>query len=78
MTDKGEVYMLAQRVSKLETSQEHTATAIEELTKAVKELAEAMNIGKGWAKAFMFLSGGSFVGFVTVIAIMLGLYFTGR
>lgn len=62
----GEVYMLAQRVSKLETNQEHTATAIEGLTEAVKDLTAAMNTGKGWANAFLWLAGsGGIMGAVS-------------
>lgn len=86
-----EVYHLMQRVNtlevshaKLETGQEQAAKAIEGLTESlkdltidVKELIAAINRGRGWANAFFWLSGGSFVGLIAVLAIMLGLNFTG-
>lgn len=69
MTERhGEVYMLAQRVSKLETSQEHTAVAIEGLTKAVRELADVMNKSKGAAGVLLWLAGGG--GFAGAVALL--------
>lgn len=64
----GEVYMLAQRVSRLEIGQEHTATAMERLADSVDRLTAAMNTGKGWANAFLWIAGsGGIMGAVAFV-----------
>ncbi|NDE91268.1 MAG: hypothetical protein EB059_09080 [Alphaproteobacteria bacterium] len=72
MNEKGEVYMLAQRVSKLETSQDHMANALERLATAVEKLTAAMNIRSGVDKAILWIAGGG--GLMGAVALLKQLF----
>ncbi len=71
----GEYVMLAQRVNnlevghaKLQINQEHAAVAMERLADSVDRLTAAMNTGKGWANAFLWIAGsGGIMGAVAFV-----------
>lgn len=73
MADNPREYnMLAQRVTALEVHKDHTASAIEGLTSAVKELTGVMNKNKGAAGVLLWIAGsGGAMGAIALIKQLL-------